>query len=60
MIPKDPVMLLSYINTQLRDNYGSLEALAEGLDIGESGLEEIIKKLEAIGYSYDSERNTFK
>ncbi len=53
-------MLLSYINTQLRDNYGSLEALAEGLDIGESGLEEIIKKLEAIGYSYDSERNTFK
>ncbi len=60
MIPKDPVMLLSYINTQLRDNYGSLEALSEGLDISKSDLEEITKKLEAIGYSYDPERNTFK
>ena len=27
MIPKDPVMLLSYVNTQLRDYYESLEAL---------------------------------
>ncbi len=53
-------MLLSYINTQLRDNYGSLEALSEGLDISKSDLEEITKKLEAIGYSYDPERNTFK
>ena len=24
-IPKDPVMLLSYVNTQLRDNYSSLD-----------------------------------
>ena len=34
MIPKDPVMLLSYVNTQLRDFYGTLEALCEdkGLD----------------------------
>ena len=29
MIPKDPVMLLSYVNTQLRDFYGTLEALCE-------------------------------
>lgn len=27
MIPKEPVMLLSYVNTQLRDYYDSLEAL---------------------------------
>ena len=27
MIPKDPVILLSYVNTQLRDYYESLEAL---------------------------------
>ena len=25
MIPKDPVMLLSYVNTQLRDYYDSLD-----------------------------------
>ena len=42
MIPKDPVMRLSYINTQLRDNYDSLEALAEGLDIDQTGIDEII------------------
>lgn len=27
MIPKDPVILLSYVNTQLRDYYGFSEAL---------------------------------
>ena len=27
MIPKDPMILLSYVNTQLRDYYDSLEAL---------------------------------
>ena len=25
MIPKDPIMLLSWINTQLRDHYASLD-----------------------------------
>ena len=29
MIPNDPVMLLSYVNTQLRDYYSSLDALCE-------------------------------
>ena len=27
MIPKDPVILLSYVNTQLRDYFDSLDAL---------------------------------
>jgi len=59
MIPKDPVMLLSYINTQLRDNYKDLDALAEGLDISHSDLEEIVKKIEGIGYKYDPSKNSF-
>ncbi len=59
MIPKDPVMLLSYINTQLRDNYSNLEALADGLDIGKEELNEIVSKLEGIGYSYKAEENRF-
>ena len=50
MIPKDPVMLLSYVNTQLRDFYGTLEALCE-----DKGLE----KLASIEYEYDEERNQF-
>ena len=33
-MPKDPVMLLSYVNTQLRDNYPSLDELCRAL--GES------------------------
>ncbi len=59
MIPKDPVMLLSYINTQLRDNYKSLGDLSEGLDIGQQELDEIVKKLENIGYTYSEEQNKF-
>lgn len=27
-LPKDPVMLLSFVNTQLRDHYPSLEEFA--------------------------------
>ena len=37
-IPKDPAILLSYINTQLRDRYPSLEELCASLNIDQSGL----------------------
>ena len=33
MIPKDPVMLLSFINLKLRDFYPSFEALCDDLDV---------------------------
>ena len=45
MIPKDPMILLSYVNTQLRDFYPSLEALAEGLEVDQ---EDLVKKLENV------------
>lgn len=55
-LPKDPLMLLSVINTKLRDYYPNLEELAaaEG-----TTAEEIIQKLGVINYSYDIERNQF-
>lgn len=55
-MPKDPVMLLSYINTQLRDFYGSLEAFCQdkGAEQGE-----IVEKLRGIDYEYDSSINQF-
>lgn len=56
MAPKDPVMLLSYINTQLRDFYSDLDALAEGLELDK---DEIIEKLSMIDYEYDPQRNQF-
>ena len=54
--PSDPVMLLSYINTQLRDHYESLAALCEDLDLSEAALKET---LAAIGYEYNREQNRF-
>jgi biotin operon repressor len=59
MIPQDPVMLLSFLNMKLRDNYSSLENLADDLDIGSDELDNIQKKLETIGYKYDKQRNQF-
>ena len=56
MIPKDPMILLSYVNTQLRDFYPSLEALAEGLEVDQ---EDLVKKLAGIEYEYDAQRNQF-
>ena len=55
-LPQDPVMLLSVVNTKLRDFYPNLEELAaaEG-----ATAEDISKKLEFINYKYDSERNQF-
>ena len=57
MIPNDPVMLLSYINTQLRDNYKDLEDLCDRLDVSQSEIEE---KLGNIGYRYNKDLNQFK
>ena len=34
-MPKDPVMLLSYVNTQLRDFYPSLQELCSSLQVSE-------------------------
>lgn len=55
-IPNDPIMLLSYVNTQLRDHAASLEDLCSTLDLEQELLE---KKLEAVDYHYDKERNQF-
>ena len=56
MIPKDPVMLLSFINLKLRDYYSDLEKLCDDLDVSEP---EITEKLGSIDYHYDKEKNQF-
>ncbi len=55
-LPQDPVMLLSVVNTKLRDIYPNLEELAaaEGVTV-----EEITQKLSVINYTYDRDRNSF-
>ena len=57
MLPKDPMILLSYINTQLRDRYPDLGALCEDLDADRAALE---KALRDIGFFYDPEQNRFR
>lgn len=56
MIPKDPIMLLSFINLKLRDYYSSLEQLCDDLDIDQG---ELTEKLSTAGYRYDSGQNRF-
>ncbi|MBQ1548593.1 MAG: DUF4250 domain-containing protein [Lachnospiraceae bacterium] len=56
-LPKDPVMLLSVVNTMLRDKYDSLDAMKE--DLSPEVAEDVIKKLKGINYEYSKEENRF-
>ena len=56
MLPKDPIMLLSVINMKLRDQYASLNALCEDMDVSK---EEIVCALSEVGYEYDEKQNRF-
>lgn len=56
MIPKDPAMLLSFINLKLRDYYSSFETLCDELDVDRAEIED---KLSSIDYHYDKEKNQF-
>ena len=55
-IPNDPVMLLSFVNTQLRDNYPSLDEFCASFGVDRAGLEEKLQKLD---YMYDKDKNRF-
>ena len=56
MIPRDPMILLSYVNTQLRDYYECLEALCSCRGIRK---DDLIQKMDQIDYHYDAEQNQF-
>ena len=54
--PKDPMMLLSWVNMKLRDFYPSLENMCEDLEIDS---EDITTKLAEAGFEYNRELNKF-
>ncbi|MBQ8821784.1 MAG: DUF4250 domain-containing protein [Lachnospiraceae bacterium] len=56
MLPMDPVMRLSFVNTKLRDYYDNLDALCQDLDVDK---EELVKSLAVIDYHYDAQKNQF-
>jgi hypothetical protein len=55
-LPNDPVMLLSFINTNLRDHFPSFEELTQALQVDGSA---IVAKLKSIDYEYDPAANQF-
>ncbi len=55
-LPSDPVILLSVVNTKLRDFYASLDMMCEDMEIEKKDL---VQKLRAIDYEYDAKRNQF-
>lgn len=55
-LPNDPMMLLSVVNTKLRDIYKDLDALCDDINVNKRDLED---KLSMIDYEYDSSLNKF-
>jgi len=57
MLPKDPIILLSTVNTKLRDHHSSLEDMCLSLDCNP---QDIIDRLKLVDYHYDRDLNQFK
>ncbi len=57
MLPKDPMILLSVVNTKLRDEYDSLDALCADLDEDREAIE---KALAGAGFAFDEGQNRFR
>lgn len=55
-LPKDPMLLLSVVNTKLRDQHTSLDALCEDMQADREKME---TKLQNIDYTYDENTNQF-
>ncbi|MBQ8300492.1 MAG: DUF4250 domain-containing protein [Clostridia bacterium] len=56
MIPNDPAILLSFVNTKLRDYYPSLDVMCDDMELDRKQIED---KLRIIGYEYKESRNQF-
>ncbi len=56
VLPKDPVILVSFINTQLRDNYATLDEFCEVFQVEK---DEIVETLKDFSYEYKPEYNRF-
>lgn len=56
-LPQEPIVLLSYVNTKLRDGFESLDEFCEHYDCSK---DELVERLRAIGYTYRPELNQFR
>ena len=55
-IPQDPMMLFSFVNMKLRDEYPSLDELCASMDIEREWL---VEKLASVGFEYSEVNNKF-
>ena len=55
-LPRDPYVLLSCLNTRMRDSGNSLEELCAALDLDQAALQQT---LEQAGFSYDPAQRRF-
>ena len=55
-LPNDHAMLLSFVNTQLRDNYASFSELVAAFC---ADADAITEKLKRVDYEYDETQNQF-
>lgn len=56
-LPSDPFILLSYVNTKLRDEYDSLDTFCRGEDVDK---EILVAKLHEAGFDYMQQINQFR
>ena len=55
-LPEDPMMLFSFINMKLRDNYASLDELCDDMEVDKQML---LTRLQEVGFEYNPEANKF-
>ncbi len=55
-LPQDPMILLSYVNTELRDNCASLDDFCHLHNVDKAAL---MSKLKAAGFEYNPELKKF-
>ena len=56
VLPEDPMILFSFINTKIRDNYASLDELCDDMHISKADL---VAKLGSVGFEYNPPQNKF-
>lgn len=56
MLPADPIILLSFVNTKLRDECKSLDDFCDKYEVDKASL---IEKLSSVNYRYNSGLNQF-
>ena len=57
MLPQDPMILLSYVNMKLRDEYTSLYEFCEEMD---TDMDALVAKLATAGFHYEEATNQFR